>query len=346
MKKWISILTSMIAVSVFASCWSAAASGADGSAEVKEGIDYLVLVNKLHGLPDGWEDRLETVTLTNSVGDDVEVEAKAYDAYEQLRTDLEENDGIFIELDSARRTIEEQQEIMESFIEQYGAEYAAKTVAQPGLSEHHTGLALDLYFKLKNDDGGFTDIYYNEDMVQYPEIWEKIHAKLADYGFILRYLEGKEHITGYGYEPWHIRYIADAEAAKEIMAQEGMTLEVWLGAVTDTDPEIDFGSSSLYTEEQLKEAAVRIKCDFANWEGCELHSLRYAGDACSSEENLDWLNSLDEKAGYTRAAEFLMDFHSPAEPYGAWEKDSEYKDYQMWLGLTKDGEWEIVTWGY
>ena len=105
----------------------------------------------------------------------------------------------------------------------YGSEYAAKTVATPGYSEHHTGLALDLYFRL---DG--KDIYYNEDMVKYPEIWEKIHAKLAKYGFILRYPEGKENITGYSYEPWHIRYIDDVNIAKEIMSQPGFTLEEWL----------------------------------------------------------------------------------------------------------------------
>ena len=162
----------------------------------EDGIDYLALVNKLHPLPEGWEDALETVTIVNSVGDEVEVEAKAYAAYELLRADLEANDGIYIELDSARRSVAEQQDIMDRFIEKYGAEYAAKTVAQPGYSEHHTGLALDLYFKLRSDDGMFTDVYYNEDMVQYPEIWEKIHAKLADYGSILRYLDGKEHITG------------------------------------------------------------------------------------------------------------------------------------------------------
>ena len=59
-----------------------------------EGIDYLALVNKLNPLPEGWEDALETVHITNSVGDDVEVEAEAYAAYELLRADLMENDGI------------------------------------------------------------------------------------------------------------------------------------------------------------------------------------------------------------------------------------------------------------
>ena len=76
-----------------------------------------------------------------------------------------------------------------------------------------------------NIDG--KDIYLNEDMVQYPEIWAKIHAKLAEYGFILRYLEGKEDITGYGYEPWHIRYVVSTEIAREITKKD-ITLEEYL----------------------------------------------------------------------------------------------------------------------
>ena len=190
-------------------------------------INYLVLVNKLNALPEGWEEALITTTITNSVGDGVEVEVRAYDAYLALKEDLEKNEGIYIELDSARRSVAAQQDIMDRFIEKYGADYAAKTVATPGYSEHHTGLALDLYFRLRGEDGQFTDVYYNEDMVKYPEIWEKIHARLAGYGFILRYPEGKEQITGYGYEPWHIRYVDSADIAKEITNQ-GITLEEYL----------------------------------------------------------------------------------------------------------------------
>ena len=76
---------------------------------------------------------------------------------------------------------------------------------------YHTGLALDLYL---NIDG--KDVYLNEDMVKYPEKWAKIHSKLPDYGFILRYPKGKEEITGYSYEPWHIRYVCGIPAAKAI----------------------------------------------------------------------------------------------------------------------------------
>ena len=307
---------------------------------ISTGIDYLALVNRLNPLPEGWEEALETVHITNSVGDDVEVEVEAYAAYELLRADLLENDGIEIELDSARRSVAAQQDIMDRFIEKYGADYATKTVAQPGYSEHHTGLALDLYFRLDGED-----VYYNEDMVQHPEIWEKVHAKLADYGFILRYLPYKEHITGYGYEPWHIRYVGSTEIAREIMSQPGMTLEVYLGAANDTDPAIDYGESTMFTEDELEEAAVQIKCKFASFEGCELHALRYAGDVCNTEENLAWLNELGE-GNYVRVVEFLSDFHSPVEGGGAWEEDTEYTDWQWWLARTEDDGWDLLTWGY
>ena len=308
------------------------------------GIDYLALVNKRNALPDGWEDALETVTITNSVGDEVEVEAKAYAAYELLKADLEEHDGVYLELDSARRSVAAQQDIMDRFIEKYGADYAAKTVAQPGYSEHHTGLALDLYFKLKNTDGSFTDVYYNEDMVRYPEVWEKIHAKLATYGFILRYLEGREHITGYGYEPWHIRYLDDPDIAAEIMDAD-ITLEEYLAGAKAPEVAIDYGASAIYTQADLDEAIVQIKCRFAGF-GCELHSLTYAGDEADNAENLAWMNELDEGKDYKQVCAFASDFHTPADVEDAWEADREYTGWQWWLARTDDGGWQLLTWGY
>ena len=86
----------------------------ENSSDAGRGIDYLALVNKLNPLPEGWEDALETVTITNSVGDEVEVEKKAYDAYLALKEDLEKNDGIYLELDSARRSVAAQQDIMDT----------------------------------------------------------------------------------------------------------------------------------------------------------------------------------------------------------------------------------------
>ena len=311
-------------------------------------INYLALVNKLNPLPEGWEDMLETVTITNSVGDEVEVEAKAFAAYALLKADLEENYGIYIELDSARRSVAAQQDIMDRFTEKYGADYAAKTVAQPGYSEHHTGLALDLYFRIKGEDDSFTDVYYNEDMEkdEYKGIWDAIHAKLADYGFILRYIEGEEHITGYRYEPWHIRYVDSIDIAREIMAHPGLTLEEYLAGRTAPEVSIDLSGSELYTEEVLTDAMLAVKCKFAAWADCELHAIRYAGDEACSEENLAWLNSLDESAEYAQVIELLMDFHTAADIQGTWEPDLEYTDYQWWLARPADGDWEIVSTGY
>ena len=316
--------------------------------DASDGIDYLALVNKLNPLPDGWEDALETVTITNSVGDSVEVEVRAFEAYLALKEDLEQNDGIYLELDSARRSIAAQQDIMDRFIEKYGADYASKTVAQPGYSEHHTGLALDLYFRVKGDDGEFTDIYYNEDMEkeEYRGVWDTIHSKLAAHGFILRYLKGEEHITGYRYEPWHIRYLDDAAIAEEIMSQPGMTLEEYLAGKSAPEVTIDLGSSTLYTQEDLNDALLTIKCQFASLAGCELHAISYAGDGACTGENLAWLNSIDEGADYTELAEFLMDFHSPISDSDALEDDMEYTGQQWWLARNADSGWTIVTWGY
>ena len=194
----------------------------DDSSEKTQELDYLVYVTKNTKLPDYWEDTVKLVHVKNSLGDDVAVEKKAYDAYLELKSDLEK-EGIYVDLDSAFRSIAQQQAIVDDFTVTYGEDYVKQYVAVPGFSEHHTGLALDLYL---NIDG--KDVYLNEDMVEYPEIWAKIHEKLADHGFILRYLDGKEEITGYSYEPWHIRYIDSVDIAEEI-TEKGETFEEYLG---------------------------------------------------------------------------------------------------------------------
>lgn len=196
--------------------------------EEADTIDYMVLVNKQNLLPEGWEEALEVTTITNSVGDEVQVESKAYEAYcalkEQVEKDLEgyEKGEVRFELDSAYRTVEAQQKIWDDFVSEKGEDYARTYVAVPGTSEHHTGLALDLYFTI---DG--KEVYENDDLFQYPDIWEAVHARLPEYGFILRFPEGRESITGYAYEPWHIRYVDDPEIAREI-TESGLTLEEYL----------------------------------------------------------------------------------------------------------------------
>ena len=183
--------------------------------------DYLVLVNKQHKLPEDWEANVELVEVQNAYDETIRVEKEALEKYNELRDALLE-EGVDIELDSAYRSVSKQEEVWKDFEEEKGLEYTQKYVAVPWYSEHHTALAIDIC--IKKD---WVLIYENEDMIAEPEIFAKVHEKLADYGFILRYLDGKEDITWYGYEPWHLRYVRDVNVAKEIM-DNGLTLEEYL----------------------------------------------------------------------------------------------------------------------
>ena len=316
---------------------------ADSSQE--SSIDYKALVNKTHELPAGWEDALRIVSFKNTEDWDVEVEAKAYNAYLGLKEDLEA-EGVYVDLDSAYRSIEEQQRIVDDFTKKYGEEYVKKYVAVPGYSEHHTGLALDLFLII---DG--KGVYENEDMVKYPEIWDKIHAKLADHGFILRYLPEKKIETGYSYEPWHIRYIDDVDAAREIM-EKGITYERYLNELDPmiADCTVDYGTSKLYTEPDIDGAIDPILAEFSTWEGCTLKSLAFTDDATCKKE-LESANALRDEGTeeFTQALVMTSVFHTPGEAEAegtAWEPDTDYEDWTWLLARTSsDDSWQLLTWG-
>lgn len=186
-----------------------------------ERSDYLVLVNKDNKIPDNWEEKVKLIELKNVFNRTIKVEEETLEKYNELRDNLLK-EWIDIELDSAYRSLEKQQDLRENMEEEYWIEYAEKYAALPGYSEHHTWLALDIC--IKKDE---KIIHENHEMIVECEIFEKIHEKLADYWFILRYLEGKEKITGYEYEPWHIRYIWDVNVARDIM-ENWLTLEEYL----------------------------------------------------------------------------------------------------------------------
>ena len=94
---------------------------------------------------------------------------------------------------------------------------AGTIVKRPGYSEHNTGLAVDL--------GGSGNFRLEQDFEDTPAFdWLMEHC--AEYGFILRFPEGKEDITGVIYEPWHYRYVGK-EAASVIM-ERGICLEEYL----------------------------------------------------------------------------------------------------------------------
>ena len=192
-----------------------------------ESFDYLILVNKEYKLPDDYISKVNLINVTNNITTDnrtFQIEKTTFEYFVQLREELLEEDDIRIEIDSVYRSVQRQQEIWDEFVREKGEEYAKKYVAKPGYSEHHTGLAVDICIK---KDGKL--IYDNDEMIAEREIFAKIHKKLAKYGFILRYLEGREDSTGYTYEPWHLRYINSPEIAKEIMDKK-ITFEEYLNS--------------------------------------------------------------------------------------------------------------------
>ncbi len=166
-------------------------------------VDYMVLVNKEHALPENWEDNIELTYMVNNYDEEIGVERITYEAYLKLKEALLE-DGVHTDINTAYRSVQDQKDLTSEFLVKYGENYVKNYVAEPGFSEHHTGLAIDLY-------------------LESVDAWAKIEARLPEFGFILRYPQGKEDITGYSYEPWHIRYVGK-DVAKEIMA-EGITLE-------------------------------------------------------------------------------------------------------------------------
>ncbi|WP_051179769.1 D-alanyl-D-alanine carboxypeptidase family protein [Selenomonas ruminantium] len=183
-------------------------------------VDYMVFVNKTHKLPDDYEAKLPLITVKNSFGKEFQIEPETYRHFEQLRTALKQK-GIQVELDSVYRSVARQKEIVAEFTQKYGADYVKQYVAVPGYSEHHTGLAVDICLVV---DGKIIDD--NDEMIAQKEIFAQIHPLLADYGFILRYPQGKENLTGYSYEPWHFRYVGQ-ETAKKISGA-GLVMEEYM----------------------------------------------------------------------------------------------------------------------
>lgn len=114
---------------------------------------------------------------------------------------------------SGFRSYETQTQLYQDYVNQDGKAEADRYSARPGYSEHQTGLAFDLI----GTDG---DLVTEEKAAQ----WLLDHA--ADYGFVVRYLKGKEKETGYMAEEWHLRYVG--KEAKEIAAS-GLSLEEYYG---------------------------------------------------------------------------------------------------------------------
>ena len=195
---------------------TAAALTAD---ELNAGDGWMqLLVNSSNVIPDGYAPT-ELTELSNGQS----VDKRIYPSLQSMFDDARAQ-GVYPVVSSGYRTAKQQQSEMDDKIQEYiddgksedeARALAATYVAQVGYSEHEAGLAIDIVAKANKSDDN--------------TVWAWMKEHCAEYGFILRYPEGKEGVTGMSYEPWHFRYVG-VEAAQKIMGA-GITLEEYLGQV-------------------------------------------------------------------------------------------------------------------
>lgn len=177
-----------------------AADGSGHEVVEKDGctyIDGILIANKSYSLPADY---------------DPGVNQEALDAFNVMAEDAA-NEGLSIYISSDYRSYYDQERIYNNYVERDGQEAADTYSSRAGHSDHQTGLAFDL--NSIDDSFGLTA----------ESDWVAVNAH--KYGFIIRFPEGKDDITGYQYEPWHIRYLG-VEKATEVY-ESGLCLEEFLG---------------------------------------------------------------------------------------------------------------------
>lgn len=191
--------------------------------QMKEQSQYLILVNKIHGLDKNYQP--DDLCGVQSYADDRNpkyqmLRAEAANAFNQLSV-AAGKDNYIIKLTTGYRSYAYQQQLHDSYISRNGGTWTEQYSAEPGYSEHQTGLAADVSapsvnYKLVTKFGETAEGKW---------LAENAHR----FGFIIRYPEGKEDITGYEYEPWHIRYVG-VDIATQIY-NNNLTLEEYLGDI-------------------------------------------------------------------------------------------------------------------
>lgn len=115
--------------------------------------------------------------------------------------------------------MEEQEKLYQNALTESGPQFTEQYVALPGHSEHQTGLAIDLGLRQPEID-------LIRPAFPYEGICQKFRELAPLYGFVERYPENKEAVTGIAHEPWHFRYVGCPHA--QCMTGLGLTLEEYL----------------------------------------------------------------------------------------------------------------------
>jgi D-alanyl-D-alanine carboxypeptidase len=196
-------------------------------ADIDDYNSILVVVNKTRSLPADWKPEDLVILRVDYRGRTVAryMRREASEALTELFADAAK-EGIVLCAVSGYRSYSLQEIVFSKHMEQLGLDAAQRVSALPGQSEHQTGLAIDISSKTMNYD-------LDKSFANTPE-GKWLAENAAKYGFILRYPEGKEAVTGYDYEPWHFRYVGRDIAAD--VTNKGLTLEEYFGIV-EADPE-------------------------------------------------------------------------------------------------------------
>ncbi|WP_442864093.1 D-alanyl-D-alanine carboxypeptidase family protein [Anoxybacillus sp. J5B_2022] len=197
----------------------------NGQKVIMNPTNILALVNKEQSLPASYKPSDLVVPNVPFSFSETNVEKRymrleAAKALEQLFAAANKA-GIQLVAVSGYRSYDRQKELFDEEVKKNGKEKAIHAVAFPGQSEHQTGLAIDISsLSMKSSlTAAFGDTKEGK--------WVAAHAH--EYGFIIRYPKGKEAITGYQYEPWHIRYVG--KKAAKVIFEKDITLEEYFQIV-------------------------------------------------------------------------------------------------------------------
>ena len=151
--------------------------------------DVRIIVNKYYKVPDDYKPS-DLVSVDGQL-----MRKEAADAFLKMRGDAATS-GLKIRAVSGYRTVSYQRGLYNRYLSGDSKENVDRYSARPGYSEHHTGLAVDVF-------GSKDGLRQFETTPEYPWVRDNCYK----YGYIIRYLVETEHITGYESEPWHLRYV-------------------------------------------------------------------------------------------------------------------------------------------
>ncbi len=187
-----------------------------------DGVTYIgghLIVNKTYPLPSDYIpiNTHKTVTPKTTICTDCIVN-EAYNAYIDMKNDASKQ-GLTLWIASGYRSFSYQNALYEGYVNRSGKEAADTFSARSGHSEHQSGYAFDL--------NSVSDSFATTK----EGVW--VNANCAKYGFIIRYPKGKEDLTGYKYESWHLRYVGKDLANKLYNGGNWLTMEEYFGITSE-----------------------------------------------------------------------------------------------------------------